>query len=214
MISLIHPSRGRPEKALETYNNWMKKSSCYKSQSGEGYEHILCLDFDDPQWRKYPYARCIGNHTSVVHATNAGAALAKGDILVYMSDDFDCPDDWDYLLINEFRAFGNNPALVKVDDCLQQFHVPVLTIPIVNRAFYERVGYFWYPEYKSMFCDEDLYWTARKLESLRMAPHLKFPHNHVSVGKAPDDETYRRSAANWDQGKAVFARRKAAGFPV
>lgn len=108
----------------------------------------------------------------------------------------------------------NRPLLVKVDDCLQHFNVPVLTIPIMNRALYERLGYFWNPEYKSMFCDEHLYWVTQKLGAMKMCPNLKFPHHHVCNGKAPDDETYRASSANWDQGKAVFAKHKALGFPI
>ena len=150
------------------------------------------------------------------------AAPSPGDILVYPSDDFKCPENWGLLLLHEFYELRAGtlasdpelPALLKVDDCLQKFDVPVLTIPIMNRALYERLGYFWHPGYRSMFVDEDLYWTARKLNALKMAPHLKFPHEHPANGKAADDETYRRSAANWDQGKAMFAQRKAQGFPL
>ena len=136
-----------------------------------------------------------------------------GDILVYLSDDFDCFDNWGVAIENEVKDFGTM-WLLKVDDCLQKFEVPVLTIPIMSRGLYNRLGYFWYPEYRSMFCDEDLYWTCRKLGVIRNAPHLKFEHKHASVGKAPDDETYRRSAKNWDQGKELFNKRKGLGFPV
>jgi hypothetical protein len=104
--------------------------------------------------------------------------------------------------------------MLKVDDCLQKFHVPILTIPIMNRVMYERLGYFWNPEYKSMFCDEHLYWVAKKLNAIKLCPHLKFPHEHPSNGKAVTDETYQRSAANWNQGKAVFELHKKQGFPV
>jgi len=106
------------------------------------------------------------------------------------------------------------PALLKVDDCLQPYHVRVLTIPMMNRLLYQELGYFWNPLYDSMFVDQDLYEVCEKNRWLIHAPHLKFPHNHVSVGKAPDDETYRRSAANWNTGKATFQRRQQAGFPL
>jgi hypothetical protein len=84
----------------------------------------------------------------------------------------------------------------------------------MNKALYDKLGYFWHPAYKSMFVDEDLYWTVRKLGALKAAPELKFEHKHVSVGKAPMDDTYRNSSANWDSGKATFQARKAAGFPL
>lgn len=217
-ISLLHPSRGRPEKSFNNAKEWKDKAGC-------DVELIVSIDKSDPLSLKYYGAYEYYNHaiyrlsiiennnSSVVEATNKAAQKASGDIFIYLSDDFKCPDNWGPLVIKEFEN-ENRPLLVKVDDCLQKFEVPVLTIPMMNRALYERLGYFWNPEYKSMFVDEDLYWTARKLGAIKNAPHLKFEHCHVSVGKAENDETYMNSAKNWDQGKAVFNKRKALGFPL
>lgn len=155
----------------------------------------------------------IGDNTSVVEATNSAAKLSSGDILIYLSDDFKCPDNWGQLILKEFEN-ENRPLLIKVDDCLQKFDVAVLTIPIMNRALYERLGYFWHPDFKSMFCDEHLFWVAKKLGALKYCPHLKFPHEHPANGKAQDDETYRRSALNWNQGKAMFEKHKSQGFLI
>lgn len=214
LISLLHPSRGRPQKAVSTAKEWIEKA-------GVQVDYRLSIDSDDDKKNLYPSAVFNGQsdfilispNKSVVEATNIAAKQAKGDILVYLSDDFKCPDNWGRLVLREFEN-ENRPCLIKVDDCLQKFHVPVLTIPIMNRALYERLGYFWYPDYKSMFVDEDLYWTSTKLGALKNCPHLKFPHEHCSVGKAENDDTYKRSAANWNQGLEVFNRRKAAGFPI
>lgn len=209
-ITLIHPSRSRPEKALQTSTEWLEKA-------GVECEYILSLDEDDPKVDEYfeniKGSKILSNNTCVVEATNKAAKVSKGDILLYLSDDFRCFDNWGVSVMREFEQ-ESRPLLLKVDDCLQQFSVPVLTIPIMNRALYEKLGYFWHPEYKSMFVDEDLYWTAHKLGAMKMCPHLKFEHAHVSVGKAQDDETYRRSSANWEQGKGVYHRRKAQGFPI
>lgn len=228
MISLIHPSRGRVTKSkansfgwLVTYNEFVKENFL----NGNGInlypevELIVSIDSSDESFKDYIDAYrgvcevIINDNASVVEATNHAAKKSKGDILIYLSDDFVSPSNWGPLVLKEFEGV-EGPCLLKVDDCLQPFHAPVLTIPIMNRALYERLGYFWHPEYKSMFVDTDLFEVCKKNNWIKNAPHLKFPHNHVSVGKAQDDETYRRSAANWDQGKAVFARRKAQGFPI
>lgn len=213
MISLLHPSRGRPQKSFENSKEWIEKAGCE-------IELILSLDKSDntiDQYAKLYNGQIskflVEDNDSVVQATNKAAAVSYGDILLYLSDDFKCFDGWGLAVQKEFEGVGN-PLLIKVDDCLQNFQVPVLTIPIMNRALYDRLGYFFHPEYKSMFCDEQLYWVTQKLNAMKMCPHLKFEHQHVCVGKAPDDETYRRSSANWEQGKAVFARHKAEGFPV
>lgn len=211
MITLLHPSRGRPEKSFSNSNDWINRAGCE-------VELIISIDLSDPLREAYIslYENdlvVLGENDSVVQATNRAATWAKGDILLYLSDDFKCFDNWGVAVQKEFEGVSR-PLLLKVDDCLQKFQVPVLTIPIMNRQLYERLGYFWHPEYKSMFVDESLYWTTQKLNAMKMCPHLKFEHHHVCNGKSPDDETYRASAANWEQGKATFLRHKAQGFPV
>lgn len=179
----------------------------------------MSIDNNDPCYAGYfnTKIRSIDNYlfpsdnSSVVEATNKAAKETTGDILIYISDDFKCFPGWALAIEQEFKKYSG-PALIKVDDCLQKFETPVLTIPIMNRQCYEALGYFFHPGYKSMFVDEHLYWRTKKLGFLKFAPHIKFEHCHVSVGKAENDETYRRSAANWEQGKALFQKHKAAGF--
>jgi hypothetical protein len=213
MISLIHPSRSRPEKAWQTAHEWIDKAGVY-------VDYVMSIDNNDPSFRQYfKRANLPGrtgyiiheDNSSVVEATNKAAKMVEGDVLVYLSDDFKCFDYWALAVENEFEKYSG-PTLIKVDDCLQKFDVPVLTIPIMNRECYNALGYFFHPGYKSMFCDTHLYERVKKLGFLKFAPHLKFPHEHHSVGYGVNDETYKRSAANWDQGKTLFAKHKAAGF--
>lgn len=214
MILLVHPSRSRADKSYNNSEEWLRKSGL-----GPDYVRlVVSVDKDDPELQKYKSRYglsqlVIHENKSVVEATNNAAHYLDADILIYLSDDFKCPDNWAELILKEFEGV-TEPRLIKVDDCLQPFHVKVLTIPIMNRALYEKLGYFWHPDFKSMFCDEHLYWKAEKLGALKFCPHLKFPHEHVSIGKAENDETYRRSAANWEQGKAMFAKHKASGFTL
>lgn len=213
IISLIHPSRSRPQKSVDNLREW-------KAKAGVQVEVIVSCDKDDPQIYDYvkayaPGKVLINQNKSVVDATNKAAAIATGDILIYLSDDFKCPEDWGRSIINEIWHY-RKPILLKVDDCLQDFKVPVVTIPIMNRLLYKKLGYFWNPDYNEapMFVDCDLYETCKRNGWIRPAPHLKFPHLHVSIGKAEMDETYRRSSSTWDAGKAIFKRRTQVGFPL
>lgn len=217
-FSLIHPSRGRPAKAVTTAMEWLDKSGNVE------VEWIISLDTSDPSlpeyhnnlvYSRFPYKLVINNNTCVVEATNKGAKEATGDVLIYVSDDFSPPDRWGELLETEIKTHIPGDAwLLKVDDCLQSFGVAVLTIPIMSYKLYQILGYFWHPEYRSMFVDEDLYWTCKNNGWLRLCPNLKFQHKHPSNGKAVNDETYINSAKNWDQGKETFRKRKALNFPL
>jgi hypothetical protein len=212
LISLIHPSRGRAKKAFECYSTWMLKTSCEHE-----IEHILSLDSDDPELPKYRdnFGNIIvNNNTCVVEATNHAAKIAKGYILIYLSDDFLCPENWDKLIYEAIKDRINQPCLLKVDDCLQKFYADVVTIPIVTKILYDKLRYFWNPIYKSMFVDQDLYYVCKNNNWLLERPDLKFEHQHYSIGKAVKDSTYTRSDANWNQGQTIFNERKRRNFPI
>lgn len=208
MISLIHPSRARAEKAFITAWDWIDRA-------GVTVEYIISLDTDDPQRDQYAEKfltkkKVITDNKSLVDATNNAARYSTGDILLYLSDDFKCPDNWGSLILKEFDT--DQPRMLKVDDCLQKFDVGVLTIPIMNRQLYNLLGYFFNPLYKSMHVDVDLFETTKRF--IKYCPHLKFPHDHHSLGKCENDDTYRRSEANWDQGLQVIKQRRRQGFPI
>lgn len=184
-------------------------------------EHIMSLDDDDTELAKYVEnfknapgsGGIIGSNKNVVEATNKALEHARGEILIYLSDDFKCPKDWDRLIMHEFRNM-TSPALIKVDDCLQRFFRPVVTMPIMNSQLINKLGYFFNPEYASMYVDEDLYWVCKNNNWIYYAPELKFPHEHHSIGKCEIDETYRRSEANYASGKEIFEKRKKENFSL
>lgn len=214
-ITLLHPTRGRANQAFQTFQNWKSKCSNWAN-----VQHILSIDNDDRE--KFYYQKsfaetgsmiCIHDNTNVVQATNNAAPHAQGDILIYLSDDFDCPQNWDLEIINRVQD-KSKPWLLKVDDCLQKFDADVLTIPIMSKLLYQILGHFWHPSYRSMFCDQDLFYTVKINNWILNAPELKFQHNHYCNGRAKKDETYTRSDANWNHGKATYNERKKQNFPL
>jgi len=214
-ITLLHPSRWRAKQSRETFDFWMARA-----EHPENIEHILSIDHDDEQSNEYidlfPDSTIhIDNNENVVQATNTARHLATGEIIIYLSDDFKCPDYWDRLLIAQYKAdFSPDLWLVRVDDLLQKVHADVLTIPIMTKKLMDHLGYFWHPGYKSMFVDQDLFYTCKNNGWLFHAPDLKFPHVHYCNGGAPNDATYSRSSANWHTGMAFYKNRKQQNFPL
>src|SRR5690606_19913049 len=123
MISLIHPSRGRPQRAFDTMNKWIDRA-------GARVEYILSLDEDDPTLSEYQRLfNCqkrmlIDKITSVHEATNVAAKYTPGNILLYLSDDFDCFEGWGYAIEKEFSIYSGL-VLLKVADCLQRFTIRI-----------------------------------------------------------------------------------------
>lgn len=207
-ITLIHPSRGRPIMAKKAYLEWMRhRSSKYE------IEYIISLDSNDTSLSYYYLAfqnetRIISNNRSIVDAVNIAAKKATGDLIVVMSDDFHCPKGWDDILIQTIK--GKELAMVKVNDGIQK---EVMTLPILTKALYDKIGYIYYTEYFSMFADNDITEIGRKLGVLIELPVL-FRHSHYTVTKQKPDITYRRenSPQAYSMGKAIFERRMKNNF--
>jgi glycosyltransferase involved in cell wall biosynthesis len=210
-ISLIHPSRGRIARAAEAIREWLSNAS-----GRHEYEYLLSVDDDDPARTEYAaLARergvrlAVHRNRSIVDAVNHAAALSHGDLLIVVSDDFGCPPSWDLSL--ETAIGGRRNVAVLVNDAAAGH---IMTLPIVDREYYESCGYVYYPEYISMFCDDDLTEHARQTGRLIDARHLTFPHRHFLSGAVPVDATYRRQGRGlaWLEGRRVLARRRATNF--
>lgn len=193
------------------------------TEAGVQVEHIFSLDESDRYHRAYKRIDklLVNPNDCVVQATNHAAAASTGDVLIYLSDDFDCFPNWGRT-ITEICSRYTGEYMVKVDDGLQKFENTVLTVPIMSRALYQRLGYFFHPSYKSMWVDVDLYYTCARLRPidgiggsiLKFHKEVRFQHNHYSNGKTKKDETYTRSDGFWNHGKEVLAQRRAEHFKV
>jgi hypothetical protein len=218
-ISIIHPSRNRPEMALETCKKWIKNAS--KKYS---IEYVVSIDETDTFKNQYNQlfvdyylesnnefslrVLILDNKTSV-EAINNGAKFTNNNLMLVVSDDFDCFENWDEWLINNLD--GKSDYLVKTDDGFQGW---IITLPIMDRAYYNRFGYIYYPEYHHMFCDTEMTDVGHLLDrviNLQDGVH-KFIHKHYSLGYMQKDATNTKNDATWSQGEALYYSRKANKF--
>jgi hypothetical protein len=209
-FSLLHPSRGRLERAAAAITEWAA------GRSGDhAVEHILSIDTDDDVagYRRVAIAHGVelvaNPNRSVVDAANAAARVATGDVLIVVSDDFGCPEAWDRALAGVLG--DRRDVAVLVHDGVEG---RIMTLPILGRVLYERLGYVYHPGYVSMFCDDDLTHTAAAMGRLVDARQLVFPHRHYSTGQVPPDATYVRQNSNaaWWHGWRMLEKRRAGGF--
>lgn len=206
MISILHPSRGRPEQAAETMAKWLRLSDTCP-------EYILMTDSDD-RINYNSYKIYVGNHfhvgenKSAIEAINNAAKIATGNILIVISDDFDCPEHWDTLLLEALR--GKSDFCAKTIDGHQDW---IITLPIMDRIYYNRFGYIYYPGYKHMHSDLEMTCVAWMLGRYIELP-LTFKHNHYSVIGQQPDAINRKNNATWGQGQMLFRKRKASNFGI
>lgn len=206
-ISVIHPSRSRPEMAYSTANKWIERA-------GMEVEYIFSLDRSDPKLKQYlsnPLGDSImycNDNKSAIQAINEAAKICTGDLIVIVSDDFDCPFDWALYLSDNYSGMHIDDFIIKTPDGIQP---TIITLPILSRKYYESFGYVYYPEYQHMFCDTEMtavaHMTGKVIES-----DIIFRHNHYIVGGMKKDAINIKNDATWQQGEKLFKERLAVNF--
>ena len=201
-ISIIHASFGRAELQALTAWKWIERTS-----GKHDIEYLLSIDKSDTSeypdsisWKQdYVTAKVIKNDTNTsVAAINKAASKSTGDILIVISDDFDCPKNWDDLIVE--TVGDKTDWILKTQDGTQPW---IITLPIMDRAYYESYGYVYPPGYFHMFCDCELTHQA-DITKCKLTSDLLFKHDHYSVGGITKDQTSNKADKTWEQGKKMY----------
>lgn len=217
-ISVIHPSRGRSEQAHKTIVTWLIK--CHQASY---VEYILSVDASDKQGLEYQKIAdktgiklLVRYNETAIQAINEAAKICTGDLIIVISDDFDCIENWDLALMQAIeytedqQYIGRKDYCIKTDDGLQP---TLITMPILDRVYYERYGYIYFEGYRHLFCDQELTAVAMMTGKYIKLP-LKFEHLHYSTGKSPKDEINVRNDLTWRQGEILFNERLKTNFGI
>jgi hypothetical protein len=188
-------------------------------------EYILSIDDSDPEKDEYikgfGMLECLLSHPNIemkiivspnntaIDAINKAALTSVNNLIIVVSDDFDCFEGWDTWLIDKLANRAD--YLVKTTDGIQQF---LITLPIMDRMYYNRFGYVYYPEYRHMFCDTEMTDVGNilgRVIDLKDEGH-KFTHKHYIAGLMEKDAINIKNDATWAQGEKLYNERKALNF--
>lgn len=176
-------------------------------------ELIVSLDADDPMLdsykRIYPEV-VIHTNRSAVDAVNLAATKATGEIMIVVSDDTECPASWD--LVIKRAVAGQSDYVLKTFDGVQQW---IVTMPILDRAYYNRFGYIYHPSYRHQFVDTHFTHVADVLKRIIWRNDITFHHAHYSVMRNRPDKVSQRADSTWNEGKRTYLKmlRKNLGLP-
>lgn len=222
-FSILHTS-ARPAKWREIYEAWLAAAD-----HPENVEYILVVD---ERWG-FPVAtdRMFQNmrHNAdgvlynngrkcYVEGVNIAAEASSGDVLIVNADDqYPCPH-WDTLLIKSMEAFDplrDEFVMAANTGTPTERERGIVVMPIMSRARYKRLGYVFYPQYESMYADNDLCAHAKLDQCLfGLNTAWVFPHRHPFFSNTAMDAVYEAQNRQeaYALGAEIYARRQSAKF--
>ena len=195
VISLLVPSRGRPDGCLR-----MWRSALDTARDPLNLQLVLYLDTDDPT--RPGYARWVTLTDTARIKTITGPRIvlsqmwnrcweqADGEIGWHGNDDitFNTPG-WDAIIKGVFADYPDRIVFVHGADGIQ--NQALGAHGFLHRRWTETVGTFVPPFFSSDYNDTWLTEVADRLGRRRFLPGLDIEHHHPVAGKAALDQTHR-----------------------
>jgi len=219
VCSLLHATKGRPEKAVATMRLWASRATDPSrveyviAMERDDYETNDLLEFvlatDEMPWCENTVVGVRGGFGGSAPAWDAAYRVSNGHLLVQVSDDFEPPKDWDTALLNRLpEGWEINPVVLAVGDSHRKDRL--LTMLIASRAFCDAEGCFLFKGYKSVWSDGDATYRAYKRGCVIEARDLVFEHKHPFFDKSvPMDATYaaQNEPLRYAEGEKLFTER-------
>ncbi len=230
-ILVKFPSRERPQKLLQRLHEY-KDLSASKDQ----IKYLVTLDANDNSCRSDFFMSRIkeidggSDHIMVIRGESRNKIDAinrdmdkvpssSWDILVLASDDMVCVQSgWDVTLKYEMRTHfpDTDGVLFHWDgDAATQRHNEgrgLNTMCILGRKYYERFGYIYHPEYKSLFCDNEFTEVADILDRQYRSSDVLFKHVHFSNSNEKPDNLMVRTQSFYKADESTYNKRKLINF--
>ena len=199
-ISIIVPSRGRPEKLLQMMNSVLECATLPKL-----IEFVIYLDNDensDYQIFNDKAVIVVGERTFMGKMFSSCIQKSNGKTILICNDDVVArTKGWDEILYNNLQSFPDNVFLMYPNDLNKG--ADLCTFPIFSKEFFNKYPGI-LPEDLTLIDLhlKDLFFQLHGLGSKRIKylHNVVFEHLHYSIGKSNIDTTYasRHRFANDD----------------
>lgn len=204
-ISLLAPTRGRPDQAIRLALSVLQTASQPKrvellfyvdNNDAEQTNYIQIFQQHQPQFDRF--LRCslmMGEPIGISKAWNELAARSQGDLLIMAADDQTYNTaGWDDRLLSETQRFEDEIFCAWFND--GHWGKRLCTFPIVSRRWCLTLGYFTTGLFECLYDDLWIMDLAQRLDRLHYIPDVLTEHLHWSYGKSEIDATYEWKQVN------------------
>jgi len=215
-ILIKFPTRSRYDKALDTLKKYINMAS-----STNNLQVIVSVDSDDNphMYEKFKFHPCIsvmvGDSSGKIGAINRDIPdPSTFDILLLASDDMiPVVQGYDQIIRNKMNEnFPDGDGVLFFNDGYTGYNLN--TLVICGSKYYQRFGYIYCPEYKSLWCDNEFMDKANLLGRQIYFNDVIIRHDHPSNIKINSDELYNINEKYYQIDRALYQSRKRNNFDV
>jgi hypothetical protein len=184
---------------------------------------LITLDDDDESmspsevdqiFRTFKNVKVIyGNSNSKIHAINRDIELVDDwDIVLLASDDM-VPKvkGYDNVIRDKMKEnYPDTDGVLWFNDGHQGNKLN--TLSILGKKYYERFGYIYYPEYKSVWSDNEFMMVGNLLGKQTYFDEVIIEHEHPDWGYGNRDVIHQINSNNENHDKLLFMKRKENNF--
>lgn len=216
------PTRGRPEKFFQVLNKYIENA---KNLSKVAF--VISMDNNDLDMNNIQIKTKLdtlsktvkivyfyGNNKSKIEAVNADMEKVAGwDIVLLASDDMiPVVEGYDNIIRTHMKEYFED-----TDGCLWYSdggQNNICTMSILGKKYYDRFGYIYNPEYKSLWCDNEHTDVMKQLKKVSKLDQVIIEHQHPVYQKTNYDELYFRNESYFNLDRQVYERRKSKNFDL
>lgn len=220
-ILVKFPTFNRPEKFFNTLYEYYKKADNWKSMN-----FLISIDETDITMNNqvikngidtYPNIQLIiGNSKSKIDAVNRDIQTCnyKWDILLLASDDMvPVVKGYDTIIRNHMTEhFTDLDGVLWYNDGYT--HDTLNTLCILGREYYNRFNYIYYPEYKSVYADNEFTQVSKILDKCKYFNTTIIEHQHPDWGFGKNDIIHAQNYINVNSDENLYKERLAINFGI
>ena len=220
-ILVKFPTFNRPEKFFNTLYEYYKKADNWKSMN-----FLISIDETDITMNNqaikngintYPNIQLIiGNSKSKIDAINRDIQTCNynWDILLLASDDMvPVVKGYDTIIRNHMiEHFTDLDGVLWYSD--GHTHDTLNTLCILGREYYNRFNYIYYPEYKSVYADNEFTKVSKILGKYKYFDTTIIEHQHPDWGFGKNDIIHAQNCKNVNSDKDLYEERLAINFGI
>ena len=154
-----------------------------------------------------------GTSNSKIHAVNRDIELVNDwDIVLLASDDMTPKvKGYDNIIRNKMKElYSDTDGILWFND--GHMGNKLNTLCILGKKYYDRFGYIYHPEYKSVWSDNEFMLVGNILGNQTYFEQVIIEHEHPDWGYGNRDEIHQNNSKNENQDKLLFTKRKDNNF--